>query len=85
MRGERSVGGLWCSEVLALLPDVLAGALSAEQRGAVEAHLAACTVCASFGGHYGEAARRMRVALVDTDESETIDRLKRQLLTGERR
>lgn len=62
MKGERRVGGLLCSEVLADLSEYVDGQLDAARRGAIEAHVAGCDVCARFGGTFGKVVERLRAA-----------------------
>lgn len=50
--GQRLVGGLWCGEVLAVLPEFVDGELTAEQVAAAHAHLAGCDWCERFGREY---------------------------------
>ena len=49
MDGNRLVGGLWCSEVLAGLSEYLDGNLGSETRAQVEQHLRECSNCKRFG------------------------------------
>jgi hypothetical protein len=62
----RLVGGLWCEQVLAMLPDLLMGEASPTDTAAARAHLEGCSVCTRFGGQYSEsiAALRERFATV---------------------
>ena len=46
---EQTIAGLRCREVLALLSDYLDELLAPSRLQAVQAHLAACPVCARFG------------------------------------
>lgn len=62
MLGERIVGGIACSAVLALLPDVVASAIGEDERAKVTLHLAGCSVCERFGGAYGAAVRALRTS-----------------------
>lgn len=67
---NRLVGGLWCTEVLAWLPDLVAGTLAPQHLAAVQAHVGACSVCAQFGAEYQQAIAWLRsgaVAPIDTD------------------
>lgn len=80
MKGERRVGGLLCSEVLAFLPDVVSGEIGAEAKAQVEAHLAGCSVCTAFGGSYAEAAARMRTALAVDVPDDVVGRLAARVL-----
>lgn len=48
----RLVGGLWCQEVLAHLPDMVSGEAVPAVQAQVQAHLAQCDQCARFGGEY---------------------------------
>ncbi len=51
-RDEKVIGGLSCSDVLALLSDYLDGDLEAGARQRVEEHLRGCDGCARFGGQF---------------------------------
>lgn len=62
MAEPREVGGVTCFQVLAQLSDYVDGALDAEARAKVEAHLAGCDACSAFGGEFQAvlgAARRV--------------------------
>ncbi len=49
MEGNRLVGGLWCTDVLAGLSDYLDGELAAATVTQVEEHLRGCPNCERFG------------------------------------
>jgi len=49
----RLVGGLWCQEVMDLLPELVEGSAPEAAKAQVAAHLAGCDWCARFGGAYG--------------------------------
>lgn len=49
MSGNRFVGGLWCSEVLAGLSDYLDGDLNQQTLIMIEQHLKECGNCKRFG------------------------------------
>ena len=49
---ERSVAGLWCSEVLARLSEYVDGELTSEEVETVHAHLRGCNWCENFGGDF---------------------------------
>lgn len=54
MAEQRRIAGLWCGEVLERLGAYVDGELSNEERAQVDAHLAECTWCESFGARYAE-------------------------------
>lgn len=56
----RLVAGLWCSEVLEALPDLIEGELDAARLAQVSAHVAACDWCERFGGIYGTLVKTLR-------------------------
>lgn len=58
---NRRVGGLYCTEVLALLSDYLDGDLAGPARSAVEEHLQGCGNCATFGGEVADLLSALRV------------------------
>lgn len=75
---ERSVGGLWCSEVLSLLSDYFDGQLTAERRVQVETHVRGCQVCEQFGGSFAKAVtslRRQLQAPPSDEETRLLDDL----------
>ena len=57
---NRSVAGLRCRDVLALLGDYVDGDLSAGDVAQVEAHLRGCDRCEKFGGEYGALVSGLR-------------------------
>ena len=63
MDGERTVFGLSCSQVLALLSDYLDHDLAASQQECVEGHLRGCEGCARFGGAFSATVRALREQL----------------------
>jgi anti-sigma factor RsiW len=71
MKGERRLGGLWCSEVLALLTRYLDGDLNDAELSAVKAHVTGCSACATFGGAFHKAIIALRDA--DADEDDAVD------------
>ena len=62
--GERLVGGLTCSDVLADLSNYLDGELTPARKAAVEAHVAGCSVCAQFGARFGRMLQEVRARMV---------------------
>lgn len=84
MKNEREVAGLRCREVLARLSDYLDGALVAEERARLEAHVAACDHCARFGGVFAAtmASLRRRLAHPEPLAEGVRARLAQQLAQG---
>ncbi len=72
-------GGLWCTEVLELLPDLVAGEVGAEERAAVEAHLRACDACARFGGRYAGLLTALAEAARQEPPAGVLERLRLRL------
>ncbi|MBL8947745.1 MAG: zf-HC2 domain-containing protein [Myxococcales bacterium] len=60
MEGEIIIGGLRCSDVLAVLGDALDGSLDPARASAVQVHLAGCDRCARFGGAVAAMIDRLR-------------------------
>jgi anti-sigma factor RsiW len=60
MAEPKEVGGLHCFEVLAKLSEYVDGTLPAEERAKVDAHLAQCDACTSFGGEFQTVVRALR-------------------------
>jgi hypothetical protein len=82
MKGERAVGGLRCSEVLALLPEYVAGTLGAPEQTRLGEHVGGCSVCERFGGSYAAAVQQLRASLStppSADEQAAMARLKERL------
>jgi hypothetical protein len=57
---QRDVAGVWCGEVLALLPQVEDGTLGSADLARVRAHVAGCDWCERFGGAYGAVVGALR-------------------------
>lgn len=83
LRGEREVGGLSCSQVLARLSELLDGELAADERARVEAHVQGCDVCARFGGTFGAVLQALRARLApgvgEEAPADVVARLEAQL------
>lgn len=77
MKNQSQAGGLWCSEVLALLDAFAANELPRTERETVLGHLAACSRCAEFGEAYARMVAALRRELADAPElpAETSERL----------
>lgn len=57
---ERNVGGMRCSEVLAVLSDYVDGELEDSAVGKVENHLLGCPNCERFGRNFGSMVVSLR-------------------------
>lgn len=57
---ERNVGGMRCSEVLALLSEYLDGELDESAVGKIENHLLGCPNCDRFGRNFGSMVVSLR-------------------------
>jgi anti-sigma factor (TIGR02949 family) len=64
---EKTIAGLSCSSVLAVLSDYLDGDLTPDARARVEEHLRGCDGCARFGGEFQSTVRALREQLGATD------------------
>jgi len=60
MKGEFTVAGVTCSEVLADLSSFVDGDLPAERVAQLKAHVAGCDVCERFGGDFTAAIAALR-------------------------
>lgn len=56
----RFVAALWCTDVLARLPDFVDGTLSEAEHEQVQAHLEGCDWCERFGGAYAGVVTALR-------------------------
>lgn len=65
--GERLVGGLTCSQVLAELSAYLDGELDAGRRAEVEAHVSDCQNCARFGATFAHLLDAVRAGLAQPE------------------
>lgn len=70
------MSGKTCQETIDLLLDYLEGRLSAEEKSAVEEHLAACPPCVEFVNSYRSTPEILRKALPPAMPPEVADRLK---------
>jgi anti-sigma factor RsiW len=61
MAENRTVGGVTCFEVLAVLSDYVDGELEATMRAKVERHLAGCSACANFGGEFSAVVKATKL------------------------
>ena len=78
MHGERIVGGISCSDVLADLSDYLDDQLPAERRDQIDAHLRGCDTCERFGGQFAAIITALRRSLaspeaLDDDVARRLD------------
>jgi len=76
---QRWEAGLWCGEVLALLPDFVDGDLPPETLARVHAHLAVCDWCTRFGGAYAATVSKLRGGEVPEGPSDLLNRLEREI------
>lgn len=65
---EREVAGLTCGQVMAVLSDVVDGAIAPSLGAQVEAHVAGCGQCARFGQQFVALLTTMRRQLARPDE-----------------
>lgn len=56
---QRQVAGVWCGQVLELLPDYVDGVLPPDVLALAQAHLAGCDWCVQFGGAYAGVVRAL--------------------------
>lgn len=70
--GERLVGGVRCSEVLARLDAFADGTLSPTELAEVAAHVAGCQVCEAFGAHYAKLVACFRTACSEPDPVDAV-------------
>lgn len=76
---DELIAGLTCREVLVRLGDYVDGELTADERGRIEGHLAACPNCAAFGGAYGAIATSLRQRLAAEVDDDVAARLAARL------
>ncbi len=67
LKGERVVGGLSCSAVLADLSRLIDGDLPEAEASLLKAHVSGCDVCESFGRHFAGVIRELREGLGATE------------------
>ena len=56
---ENDAGGIRCSEVLAMLSELVDGDLPAAERSRIAAHAAECPSCARFGASFTSLVRSL--------------------------
>jgi anti-sigma factor RsiW len=78
---ERTVAGLKCSDVLAVLSDYIDGTLDAATRSHVEDHLRGCDWCEKFGGRFTDVVQALRKNLETPKplSADVAERLRRRL------
>ncbi len=64
---ERTVAGLTCSEVMADLSAYLDHELTLARAAHLEAHVAGCDLCASFGAAFADLIGQVRERLREPD------------------
>lgn len=57
---NRSIAGLFCTDVLARLSAYLDGDLPEAEVARLRAHVGACPACERFGGRFAAAVQRLR-------------------------
>ena len=72
MKGERTIAGMRCSEVLARLEGYVAETLAEDERGRVVAHVSECSLCADFGDRYAKTIASIRRAQAELPESPEV-------------
>lgn len=70
LKGERVVGGLSCSAVLADLSRLLDGELPRSEAARLSEHVSGCEVCERFGSRFAGVIRALRE---DLRESEPLE------------
>jgi predicted anti-sigma-YlaC factor YlaD len=60
---ERTVGGMSCGEVLAVLSDYVDGTIDSLTLSRVDAHLRGCDWCEQFGGRFADVVETLRRSL----------------------
>lgn len=78
---ERNVGGMRCSEVLAVLSEYVDGELEDSAVGQVENHLLGCPNCERFGRNFGSMVVSLRKESEQSPEAalDVMERLLAQL------
>lgn len=81
---DRTVAGVACRQVLAVLSDYVDGELASEEVRRVEAHLRGCDQCERFGGAFGRlvAGLRQELAAAGPMDPAVSDRLRSRLTEG---
>jgi len=75
---ERTIGGIRCSEVLALLSEYVDGELDASAIEKIQHHLLGCPNCERFGENFGSMVVSLRQE-AENSESMQIDVMARLL------
>lgn len=70
LKGERVVGGISCSAVLADLGRLLDGDLAEAEASLLFAHVSGCDVCERFGRRFAGVVRELREELREPESLE---------------
>ncbi len=76
---ERNVAGVWCSEVLEQLSELVDGDLPPEVEATLRAHVAGCDVCERFGGAFASLVTSIRRQSTDDIDPAVAGRLRTRL------
>lgn len=81
MAHDRDVAGIRCTEVLAHLSDYVDDELTPDERSRIEAHLAGCDWCETFGGRFATVVGAIRKQLghLDPIDDDARRRLRERL------
>jgi anti-sigma factor RsiW len=81
LRGERVVGGLSCSAVLADLSRLLDGELPDAEASRLKAHVSGCDVCELFGRRFAGVIQGLREGLGTPDplDPAVVERLRARM------
>ncbi len=81
LKGERVVGGLSCSAVLADLSRLIDGELPEAGASLLKAHVSGCDVCERFGRRFAGIVRELREGLGTPDPLDlaVVERLRARM------
>ena len=80
MAKNREIGGIWCMQVLAALDSYVDGEIPPDTLKRVQAHVAECSWCASFGAQYAATIEAIKAEPTSAESSDAIEAYARQIL-----
>jgi predicted anti-sigma-YlaC factor YlaD len=82
MPSERTIAGLRCGDVLALLSDYLDGEMEGDERTRLEEHVRGCPECTQFGGVFGQVVSTLKRTTLADERTRDLGTIVERALSG---